>query len=470
MNTAPMFAIIPRRAAANLNVRTAAYFSVRATVIAIAAAAISLSLPASAADAKARSKHASQHTAHSSTKARPKATAARSTRKVQIAAKAPASSAVPQADPPVAEPAPQKTIQRLSRDEILKSDADRLERIGRHLIIGFRNLSDVKALVEKRAIAGIFITAHNVRNRAAAAIKADIDALQAIRAEQGLPPLIIAADQEGGAVSRLSPPLKRQTSLARIIKDLPHDEERKKAVEEYAETQAAELKRIGVTLNFAPVVDLNLSLAKREDGETRLRTRAIAADPYLVAKVAGWYCDKVAAAGIMCTLKHFPGLGRVARDTHVTTGEIAATEGQLELNDWVPFRRVMQKSNAATMLGHVRVGVIDKETPASYSKPLIQDLIRKQWAYDGLLITDDFSMGAITRSKSGVGAAAVKSLQAGADLVLVSFIENHFDTIASALLAADADDTLDRKTSAASSERIARIVKAMAQPPAPPAN
>ena len=72
---------------------------------------------------------------------------------------------------------------------------------------------------------------------------------------------------------------------------MPHDDERRKAVEDYAETQAAELKRIGVTLNFAPVVDLKLNPANRDDGETRLRLRAIAADPYLVAKVAGWYCE-----------------------------------------------------------------------------------------------------------------------------------------------------------------------------------
>lgn len=361
-----------------------------------------------------------------------------------------------------------KPLQVLSREELLASDRDRLERVGRHIVVGFHRFADVRALVEKRAIAGIFITDHNVRNRTAAEIKREIDALQVLRAEQSLPPLIVAADQEGGSVSRLSPPLKRQMSLGRLLKTLPHDAERRAAVEDYAQTQADELQRIGVTLNFAPVVDLKLNPNFRDDGETRLRLRAISNDPYLVAKVAGWYCDTVAARGLMCTLKHFPGLGRVARDTHVASGEIAASEGQLELNDWVPFRRAMTKPNAATMLGHVRVGVIDKAVPASYSKIVIGDLIRKQWAHDGLLITDDFSMGAITASKSGVGGAAVKSIAAGTDLVLVSFLEKHYNAVMSALLAADAAGDLDPKTLTASAERIARVTRAVADTTAKP--
>lgn len=346
----------------------------------------------------------------------------------------------------------------LSRSEILGSDPERLARVGRHIIVGYHSLSDIKQLLEKKAIGGIFITDHNVRGRNAAAMKSTIDALQATRKEQGLPPLIIAADQEGGPVSRLSPPLKRQPSLAQAVAKAANDEERKKIVEDYARIQAEEMKRIGVTLNFAPVVDLKLNPKNRDDGETRLRLRAIDADPFLVSKVAGWYCDVLAASNIMCTLKHFPGLGRVTRDTHVATAEISTTEGTLELNDWVPFRRVMAKPNVVTMLGHVRIGVLDKSTPASFSAPVINALIRGTWQHDGLLVTDDFSMGAITRSKDGVGGAAIKSLNAGTDFVLVSYIEKHFDAVMSAVLAADAAGQLDGKALDASRTRIDRVL------------
>lgn len=349
-------------------------------------------------------------------------------------------------------------IPLLSRAEILASDPGRLERVGRHIIIGYHSFTDVKALVEKRAIGGIFITDHNVRRRSAGDVKGDIDGLQAIRRQQGLSPLVIAADQEGGTVSRLSPPLKRQPTLASVLSKLVHDTDRKAAVEEYARKQAGELTRIGVTLNFAPVVDLKLELPGRNDGETRLRWRAISADPYTVAKVAGWYCDALADLNLMCTLKHFPGLGRVTRDTHVSMAEVTASEGVLELNDWVPFRRVMSKPNAVTMLGHVRVGVIDRETPASYSSPVIKTLMRENWNYDGLIVTDDFSMGAIMKSRSGAGGAAVKSLNAGTDFVLVSYSEKDLDQIMSTLIAADAAGELDKTAREKSRARIDRVM------------
>lgn len=352
----------------------------------------------------------------------------------------------------------------MTRAEILAWPQERLERIGRHLIIGYHSIAQVKALVEKRAIAGIFITDHNVRGRSAAAVRADIDALQEIRKTQGLPPLIVAADQEGGQVSRLSPPLKYQRSLGTLLAKTEHDQDRKRIVEAFAREQAAELARMGITMNFGPVVDLKLDPANRDDGETRLRLRAISSDPYTVAKVAGWYCDVLAETGIMCTLKHFPGLGRVRRDTHVASAEISASEGQLELNDWVPFRRVMAKPNAVTMLGHVRVGVVDRAAPASYSKPIIDGLIRGSWSHEGLLVTDDFSMGAVTRGKPGLGAASVIALNAGVDLLLVSYSERDLDAIMSALLVSDAAGETDDAVRAKSRQRIDRAL-----PPIPAA-
>lgn len=408
-----------------------------AGVVALCACApVALVIDGSAAEARSKRHHKSK-TAH---------------RKHKPAAKAPVAATAPAINDPAVIP-----LKIMTRSEILAADPARLERIGRHVMIGYHVFAQVKALVEKRAIAGIFITDHNVRGRKPDAIKADIDALQAIRAAQGLPPLIVAADQEGGTVSRLSPPLKRQKSLAEILKGLPDDAARRTAVEDFADIQAAELKRLGVTLNFAPVVDLNLNPKHRGDGETRLRMRAISADPQLVSKVAGWYCDAIAEAGIMCTLKHFPGLGRVSRDTHVTMGEIATPTDTLELNDWVPFRQVTKKPNAVLMLGHVRVAALDKETPASLSKPIIDTLIRKSWAYDGLLITDDFSMGAITRGKGGISKAVVATLNAGSDIVLVSYMERHLDTVMSALLAADQAGEIDQSVRETSRKRLDRI-------------
>lgn len=346
----------------------------------------------------------------------------------------------------------------LTRAEILNADADSLARIGQHLMIGYHNFADVKALVERRAIAGVFITDHNVRRRPIQAIAAEIGELQGIRKRQGLPPLIIAADQEGGAVSRLSPPLARQPSIAAVLRGKSRDVEIEPIVRAYAAKQAAELNKVGVTLNFSPVVDLNFNPTYRGDGQTQLRNRAISSEPFRVAKVADWYCQGLADAGIACTLKHFPGLGRVKRDTHLMSAAIEVSEGKLELNDWLPFMRVMRRPHVAIMLAHVKINAIDKSAPASYSPKIIADLIRKKWNFRGLIITDDFSMGAITRSKDGVGGAAIKALNAGADIVLVSYSERHLDSVMSALLAADAQGALDRRQGQESFARLKRFV------------
>lgn len=363
---------------------------------------------------------------------------------------APAVTAVP-APPP-------RPLKVLTRAEILAADPDRLARIGRRIMIGYHSYDQVKALVEHKAIAGLFITDHNVRGRKIEAIAKDIEALQLIRRAQGLPRLIIAADQEGGWVSRLSPPLKWQPPLSQIVEKLKTDAERETAVREYASVQARELEKLGVTMNFGPVVDLRLSLPTRADGETRLYWRAISKDPFLVAKVADWYCDTLTKFNIMCTLKHFPGLGRVTRDTHVISAEVTASEGVLELNDWVPFERVMKKPGVATMLGHVRVAAVDKTDPASYSDVIVNQLIRKKWNNDGLLVTDDFSMGAITRAKEGIGGAALKALNAGVDVILLSFNERHYDTVVSALLEADAKGELDHVRHNQTVERMKRYI------------
>ncbi len=353
---------------------------------------------------------------------------------------------------------PQRPLKLLTRDEILTSDPDRLERLGSRLVVGFESFSEVRPLVEKKAIAGIFVTDHNVRDRKAEDVAKDIQDLQDIRRAQGLPRLIVAADQEGGYVSRLSPPLKWQPTLGMLVAKLKTDDEREKVVREYAEAQAHELDRLGITMNFGPVVDLRLGTPDRDDGETRIYWRAIDSDPYIVAKVANWYCDTLTKFNIICTLKHFPGLGRVARDTHVASGDITASQTQLELSDWLPFRRVMTQPGIATMIGHVRIDAIDASTPASFSDAVINNVIRPRFENDGLLITDDFSMGAVTGSKDGLGGAAVKALNAGIDLILLCSIDKHYDTVMSALIEADRNGEVTLARENESRERLKRYV------------
>ena len=328
------------------------------------------------------------------------------------------------------------------RRAVLAADPAELERLGRHFLVGYRRPAELQALLERRAVAGMFISALNVEGKSRDEIRHRIDALQTLRREQNLAPLWIATDQEGGPVSRLSPPLMRQPALAEIVALHPDGAERLVAVRHYAARQGRDLAALGVNLNFAPVVDLNHGVVNPEDRLSRISSRAISADPAVVTAVAGLYCATLMQTGVHCTLKHFPGLGRVYEDTHRVTADLSVPPHELERSDWLPFRQVMAQGDAFTMLSHARLTEIDRDRPASFSDAVVKGLLRGTWKHDGILVTDDFSMGAVTLSHEGAAGGAVAALNAGVDLLLVSYDPDQYFPMMYALLAAARDGRL----------------------------
>jgi beta-N-acetylhexosaminidase len=322
------------------------------------------------------------------------------------------------------------------RYEVLRADPALLERLGRHVVVGYRDIDELNALIERRAIAGVFLTTRNVRGRDAAAIRQEIANMQAARRRQRLPELLVMTDQEGGVVSRLSPPLARMPPLSEIVARYPATAERRAAVRDYAAAQARDLADLGVNVNLAPVVDLDHSIVNPGDRLTRISTRAISADPQVVADVAEDYCAQLSDHGVRCTLKHFPGLGRVVADTHLESAELALPPGELANTDWLPFRSLMRRRDIIVMLGHARLTAVDAARPVSFSQPVVRGLLRTDWRYDGLLITDDFSMGAVTRSAEGIGGGSVEALNAGVDLILVSYDPDQLYMVMYALIGA----------------------------------
>jgi beta-N-acetylhexosaminidase len=277
-----------------------------------------------------------------------------------------------------------------------------------------------------------------------------------------LPPLWIAADQEGGDVSRLSPPLPRPPRIADILARHPDRADGIAAVRQSAREQGRALADLGINLNFAPVVDLDRGLVNPGDRFTRIHQRAISNDPDLVTAAAGAYCDGLDEAGVRCTLKHFPGLGRVVADTHLTGANLDVAPSELAQSDWVPFRALMARPNAFTMLGHVTLTALDRERPVSFSGPAVAGLLRGDWHYGGILITDDF--GAVYRSRDGLAGAAVAAINAGVGFVLVSFDTDQFYTVMHRLLAADRQGRLQPQALRQSDERLSRATAALPQP------
>jgi beta-N-acetylhexosaminidase len=341
------------------------------------------------------------------------------------------------------------------RHAVLTAEPERLERLGRHIIVGYRNAAELQNLLDRHAVSGIFVAAHNVGG-GADVVRRKIQALQEARARQHLPPLWIATDQEGGMVSRLSPPLPRSESLSDIVARHPDERERSAAVRQFAASQGRALSDLGINLNFAPVVDLNHNVVNPNDRHSRIHARAIAADPDLVTEVARHYCSALWQNRVRCTLKHFPGLGRVFEDTHRDSADLTASPSDLAAADWIPFRALMQNDDVVTMIGHARLVAVDADHPASASRAVVGGLIRRDWRHDGILVTDDFCMGAVSGSRDGIGPASVAALNAGVDLVLVSYDPDQYYPVMFALLEADRTGRLQREQLEASDKRLRR--------------
>src|SRR5215813_689808 len=342
------------------------------------------------------------------------------------------------------------------RHEVLRADPALLERIGRHVVVGYRDIDELNALIERRAIAGVFLTTRNVRGRDTAAVRRQIADMQAARRRQGLPELLVTADQEGGVVSRLSPPLASMASLSEIVALHPGSAERRTAVRDYAAAQARDLADLGVNVNLAPVVDLGHGIVNPGDRLTRISARAISGDPQIVTEVAEDYCAQLSHHGVRCTLKHFPGLGRVVPDTHLESADLALLPDDLASTDWLPFRSLMRHPDIVVMLGHARLTAVDPVRPVSFSPPVVRGLLRTEWGYDGLLLTDDLCMGAVTGSAEGIGGGSVEALNAGVDLILVSYDPDQFYMVMHALIRGAHSGVLRSDALRQSDQRMAR--------------
>ncbi|QOZ27362.1 glycoside hydrolase family 3 protein [Bradyrhizobium sp. CCBAU 51753] len=306
----------------------------------------------------------------------------------------------------------------LRERSILEAEPALARTLGQHFIVGYSSFDEVARLAERGLIAGVYVTRHNLAGRTADELKAEIAALQGKRRAAGLPSLVVAADQEGGIVSHLAPPLTRLPALASLA-ELSEDQQKAKA-EEFGRIHGQELASLGINLNFAPALDLRPEAKRnRLDFNTLISQRAISDDPAKVGAIATAYIRGLESAGVDATVKHFPGLGRVRADTHHFRADLDTPVDELEATDWRPFRDVLSTTHARLMVGHVAVSALDPGRPASHSKAVIDGLIRKQWNYQGIVMTDDLVMGAIYQHN--VCTAVVEALNAGVDLLLVAY-------------------------------------------------
>lgn len=220
----------------------------------------------------------------------------------------------------------------------------------------------------------------------------------------------VLIDQEGGRVQRLTPPHWRAMPAAARFGALAADDPDKgrEAVALNARLLGDELAALGITADCVPVLDL-----RRPETHDVIGDRAFGADPALVAELGRVVCDNLLAMGVLPMVKHMPGHGRARVDSHHELPRVAAGRDELDTSDFEAFRRLADAPWAMT--AHIVFEAIDPERPATISPTVIAEVIRGTIGFEGMLVSDDIGMEALSGTPAERARAA---LSAGCDLVL----------------------------------------------------
>lgn len=220
-------------------------------------------------------------------------------------------------------------------------------------------------------------------------------------------PLLLAVDEEGGTVSRLG---NRGLGVTKLGDMADYDDPQE--IHAMGKTLGEELLALGFNLDFAPVADVSTS-------GSAIGGRAFSDDAETAASLVGSMVAGMKESGILCTLKHFPGLGGVSADTHDGAASTSATLDQLKEKDFLPFQAGIDAGAPLVMVSHLSVpAVTGDDRPASLSSSIIDGLLRQELGFDGVVVTDALNMEAITDHFTAA-EAAVQALEAGADLLLM---------------------------------------------------
>lgn len=253
----------------------------------------------------------------------------------------------------------------------------------------------------------------------------------ALRVSVGRDDTPILIDQEGGRVQRLKPPTWRAAPAAGRFGALAHADP-KAAVEAArlnARLIAAELQDVGVNVDCLPCLDVPAS-----DGHDIIGDRAFGSDPNLVATLGRAVADGLIAGGVLPVAKHIPGHGRARADSHLELPVVDTPVAELEATDFAPFRALADLPMGMT--AHVVYSDIDADAPATVSRKVIDDVIRGHIGFDGLLMSDDLGMQALTGDFATRTSA---SLAAGCDVVLhCSGVMSEMQEVAAAVRRLDA--------------------------------
>jgi len=218
----------------------------------------------------------------------------------------------------------------------------------------------------------------------------------------------VGIDQEGGRVARLKSPFTEWPAMATLGRSDDIALTRK-----FAAALAAEMAAVGITLDYAPVLDIHTNPKNPVIGD-----RALGEKPEVVSKLGRVIIEELQRAGVAACGKHFPGHGDTATDSHAELPIVEHPPDRLRAVEFAPFRMAIEARVAFLMTAHVLVTTIDDERPATLSKKIVQKILREELGFNGVIVSDDLEMKAIADNYSA-GDAAVAAISAGCDAILM---------------------------------------------------
>lgn len=324
------------------------------------------------------------------------------------------------------------------------------EKVGQLLIGGFEGTEigdQATRLVQEYQVGGLILYGRNIAG--AGQLVTLTNGLKALNGD-GIP-LFLSIDQEGGGVDRMPPEVRRTPGAYCVGQtgSVP-------AAQSYGDVLAAECAAFGLNLDFAPVLDV-----WSNPGNTVIGQRAFSADARTVAGLGPAAARRMMDQGVIPVVKHFPGHGDTAVDSHVGLPVVDKSPEELEETELIPFRAAIQSAGTdgqvpAVMVAHILLTQLDPERPASLSPAVVTGLLREELGFAGAVLTDDLTMGAVTQSY-GLGEAAVLAVEAGCDILLVCHGPDSVPAVRTALLEAAASGRITAERLDESVYRILRL-------------
>jgi beta-N-acetylhexosaminidase len=262
---------------------------------------------------------------------------------------------------------------------------------------------EIRSLAKEFSLGGVILFARNIEApEQVAEMSVDVQGLTTSL------PLWVSVDQEGGRVARLKAPFTEWPPMAVLGRSGDVQLARR-----FATALAAELRAVGVTLDYAPVLDIHTNPKNPVIGD-----RALAEDAESVGRLGAAIIDGLQQNGVAACGKHFPGHGDTSVDSHLELPLVEHPPDRIRRVECVPFREAIRAEVAFIMTAHVLVPSLDEDKPATLSPRIVQALLRDELGYQGVIVSDDLEMKAIAKTYS-VPQAAVEAIAAGCDALLV---------------------------------------------------